>query len=224
MVCAGDQSANRDVGSFASCRYTPIDPSATSASHSSSTSAAPTASQTAPTPAKASSSSTPIIAGVVGGVLGLLFFLAAIFYVRRRRQNHVVDLLEHEDAERGDREDSTLAGAYRDHSPRPEPDETATVSPFMASSNTAPASTLVASSSTSKPAPAPSKAMYQREAEATALESSAANQGVDPAFIREMMQHNVPGPEIATMIRAAVDDAGGMVPPPYDSVSRGADR
>lgn len=175
-------------------------------------------------------------------MVGLLFFLAAIFYVRRRRQNHVVDLLDTEDVDREDREDSNLAGTYRDHSPGPEANPMAsTVSPFMTSNNTTPAST--AASSSSKPTEPSSKATYQREAEAAALESSATHQGVDPAFIREMIQHNVPAPEIATMIRAmaarqeqegqsssagmttsAVDDAGGMVPPPYDFVAHGNDR
>ncbi|KAG8883047.1 hypothetical protein FRB97_007312 [Tulasnella sp. 331] len=230
---------------FLNFAYTPVDPSTTSASQSSSTSAAPTPNQSAPTPANTSTSTnhTPIIAGAVGGVIGLLFFLAAIFYVRKRRQNHVVDLIDNEEGDRGDREGSALTGAYRDRSPGPEHDDNATtVSPFMTANNIAPASTLTAQSFTSKPATTSSKAVYKREAEAAALESSAAHQGVDPAFIREMMQHNVPGPEIATMIRAmaarqeqeqegqsssatvAVDDAGGMVPPPYDFVARGPER
>ncbi|KAG9023248.1 hypothetical protein FRB95_013348 [Tulasnella sp. JGI-2019a] len=217
-------NANLTVMYFQSVTYTPSDYGAAPASNHSA-----------------------VIGGVVASVIVLLLVIAAFIYTRRRKRQHVVDLLDLDSAPI----EHELGG---DNSPNHQEqfhDENSTSAIPFTIPNTPSRPLLTNHSSSNAPSLYSPSPFTNRPGSSTLPSSRHDNRtrekveppiqmgpipcpspetasGIDPTFIRELMQHNVPGPEIATLIRTMAaregqsTDVGGLnspdttAPPAYD--------
>ncbi|KAG9023247.1 hypothetical protein FRB95_013347 [Tulasnella sp. JGI-2019a] len=149
------------------------------------------------------SSRSAIIGGIIGGVIGLVLIIAAAIYDQRRRRDHVVDLL--------DAETSSTNNDSPSHQEEFHHENSTSATPFIIpSSSDSPSDALLADhpgASSSLTAVHDHRTnekggqTIRTEPILRPTNTSATTGGMDPAFIRELMQHNVPGPEIATLIR-----------------------
>ncbi|KAG8888756.1 hypothetical protein FRB98_006884 [Tulasnella sp. 332] len=163
------------------------------------------------------SNHTTAIAGAIAGVIGVSLIIVAVIYVtRRRRPTHVVDL-----GETGTERDISPLQTARMYHPQPYPEPALPFAAPASSSWSTPPTMTSSSQTTSYPNP-----MRQQEP-GTLERGSAGSGGVDhqAEFIRELIQHEVPGPEIAILIRemaarnAARSSTSGYDlpgPPAYD--------
>ncbi|KAG9032203.1 hypothetical protein FRB95_001682 [Tulasnella sp. JGI-2019a] len=171
------------------------------------------------------SNHSAVIGGVVASVIVLLLVIAAFIYTRRRKRQQVVDLLDLDSASgehelgrgnspnhQGQSHDENLASAIPFTTPNTPSRPLLTEHPGSSTSN-AP-SLYSPSPFTNRPgssASLSSRHEYHyrtREKAEPPIQmgpiprpSPVTASGIDPTFIRELIQHNVPGPEIATLIR-----------------------
>ncbi|KAG9023245.1 hypothetical protein FRB95_013345 [Tulasnella sp. JGI-2019a] len=209
---------------------------------SSTSTEAPSSSTSADTPVAESTSSHSgaVIAAVIAGVIVLLLLITAILGVaRRRRQNQFLHLLDGEDGatDKESKYDNSPSHYRQFH----QGDSASTIPSITQSNPMSPPQALLTNGLASRSLSARYDDRPRAEAERAmgmgpirrATNTSAATGAIDPTFIREMMQHNVPGPEIAALIRTMAaretttgepsqTDVGvsippdGTAPPAYD--------
>ncbi|KAG8883045.1 hypothetical protein FRB97_007310 [Tulasnella sp. 331] len=171
-------------------------------------------------------SHSAVIGGVIAGVVGILIIIATIIYIlRRQKKHHIVDLggAESEGAANHDPENGVsgydnhltsatpfLLGANLVSAP-PSLEVISPASPFFAPVNRLPLVTSPPSSSSqTRDEKAPAQSVNKDTtsagkgvgASASSSSSAPAPNGLTPGFIHDLMQHNIPGPEIAALIRS----------------------
>ncbi|KAG9006905.1 hypothetical protein FRB94_000316 [Tulasnella sp. JGI-2019a] len=245
VITSTPSSTSTEAPSSSTSADTPEDTVSTvviTSTPSSTSTEAPSSSTSADTPVAESTSSHSgaVIAAVIAGVIVLLLLITAILGVaRRRRQNQFLHLLDGEDGatDKESKYDNSPSHYRQFH----QGDSASTIPSITQSNPMSPPQALLTNGLASRSLSARYDDRPRAEAERAmgmgpirrATNTSAATGAIDPTFIREMMQHNVPGPEIAALIRTMAaretttgepsqTDVGvsippdGTAPPAYD--------